>query len=450
MAVTTGLVLAGVSAAAAAKGSIDARKAQKESLALQKEAMTQGASGGISGNPQTGQVDIQALDQLTREMARKNALESAQLEQELNPEVASLRRQSIEALQGDLSPDAYDQATRAGLLSDFAGAGRVGQSQLSRDVYSRAAEDLALGSSIPQDVQNLITRRAAAQSGRVGGGLELGRDITARDLGLTSLDLMNNRLNVAQGVGAQTDAFNLNADQMRAQQRLQNAGLIANMGNADVTRRLAIANLSQGIDQPISGLDPGAAAALAVGNTSALQSYLANQQALAAQNKNASNEATGQLLGQLPGLVGAVGGLFNKTPTSTYTSPYTSLPSFNTTLGYNPPTTTGAYGSVYTPTYTTPSFTTTQGQYGSVYTPQFSPNTNLFCWVARSAYGPCNPKWRQFRGWMLNRAPSVIRKAYGRFGPSFAKWLDRHAQFKPAVRYVMDAILEAQPQPIGG
>jgi hypothetical protein len=40
-------------------------------------------------------------------------------------------------------------------------------------------------------------------------------------------------------------------------------------------------------------------------------------------------------------------------------------------------------------------------------------NTSLFCWVAREVYGVDNPKWLQFREWMLEDSPllkTIIRK----------------------------------------
>jgi len=455
---TLATVAKGVGAVAGAVGAVKSLTSKPSAPSAPSGSVN---SSTPTSNPQTGQVDIAALDQITRDMAVKNAEQSAALEQRLNPEVASLRKQSIESLQQDLGPDAYDQTLRQGLLSDFNNVrptGVSGQSQLSQDAYNQAAQNLAMGGAIPQDVQNMLTRRAAAQSGRVGGGLELGRDITARDLGLTSLDLMNNRLNTAQSFGAQTDQFNLSADQLRAQQqqaalneRLQSAGLVANIGNADATRRLAIANLTQGINQPITGLDPGAAAAVSIGNVNALQAYLANQQELQAQQQNAKNSATGNLIGQLPGAISAVGGLF-KGGSST---PSYSMPSFNTSLGSLPS---------YTPSFSSPSiyansaampvagalpsfnyssaFPTTTGQYGSVFTPQFTASSPSFpCWIARAAYGICNPRWMEFRSWLIHDAPSIVRKAYIRFGPRIGDWLHRNPSFKPSVRFVMDAIL---------
>ena len=42
------------------------------------------------------------------------------------------------------------------------------------------------------------------------------------------------------------------------------------------------------------------------------------------------------------------------------------------------------------------------------------------CWVAREVYGIENPKWLEFREWMLNDAPSWLRNLYLKYGESSA------------------------------
>jgi hypothetical protein len=61
-----------------------------------------------------------------------------------------------------------------------------------------------------------------------------------------------------------------------------------------------------------------------------------------------------------------------------------------------------------------------------------------FCWLARSAYGAYDPRWKRFRYWMLAKAPRTLRKAYIRRGPQAARWLEEHARFKPMVGMLMD------------
>jgi hypothetical protein len=61
-----------------------------------------------------------------------------------------------------------------------------------------------------------------------------------------------------------------------------------------------------------------------------------------------------------------------------------------------------------------------------------------FCWLARSAYGAYDPRWKRFRYWMLAKAPRMLREAYQRCGPQAARWLEAHSGFKPVVRMLMD------------
>lgn len=67
-----------------------------------------------------------------------------------------------------------------------------------------------------------------------------------------------------------------------------------------------------------------------------------------------------------------------------------------------------------------------------------------YCWVARSVYGWQNPKWQEFRSWMLLEAPAWFQKFYLKHGPGIAFWLDHHPWAKPPVRAVMDAILRGR------
>jgi hypothetical protein len=66
-----------------------------------------------------------------------------------------------------------------------------------------------------------------------------------------------------------------------------------------------------------------------------------------------------------------------------------------------------------------------------------------FCWVAREVYGDLDPRWLQFRGWMLADAPGWLRTAYATHGRSFAGWLRPRPVARAAVRAAMDRVLEA-------
>jgi hypothetical protein len=385
MAVTTAAVIGAASAiggtAMAAKGASDARKA-----------------AAASANAPAPQVNIAQTDQLAREAALRNAQDSAALEKQFNPGAADLRAGSLQALIASLNdqggqnsifqsfvnqgaPALSPLGTRPGVGTDNAAllaqiAAQAGQpltnqgfdSALTRAAVQRAQDDLALGSQLPQDVRNLVARQALARSGSVTGGLGLGRDLMARDLGLTSLDLRNQRLQAAAQLGSQeagleqanaamraqaeqfgrqnllqsqsaidaqdaraaqnyaTDAqIAANRDALAASNYFNQAGLFNQIANGDFARALSAAQFGQNIAQPMSGLDPGSIANLAVGN---VNSQAGKQQQAFGLQAGAANALTG-FGSQLAGTgMGALSQYYNRpaaapvyTPSPT---PYTS------------------------------------------------------------------------------------------------------------------------------
>ena len=66
-----------------------------------------------------------------------------------------------------------------------------------------------------------------------------------------------------------------------------------------------------------------------------------------------------------------------------------------------------------------------------------------WCWIAREVYGEDNPKWKQFRSWVLGKAPDWFREWYGSNGPSVAEWLKDKPELKARIKIFMDSKLEA-------
>lgn len=60
------------------------------------------------------------------------------------------------------------------------------------------------------------------------------------------------------------------------------------------------------------------------------------------------------------------------------------------------------------------------------------------CWVAREVYGVENPKWLQFRAWLVFESPRWFCKLYMIHGPRFAEWLHDKPKLKALVRKWMD------------
>lgn len=69
------------------------------------------------------------------------------------------------------------------------------QGQLREQTTKSILDELGLGGQLPQDVQEIVLRNAFSKGGMSGiGGSQMGRNLAARDLGLTSLDLLNQRI----------------------------------------------------------------------------------------------------------------------------------------------------------------------------------------------------------------------------------------------------------------
>ena len=67
------------------------------------------------------------------------------------------------------------------------------------------------------------------------------------------------------------------------------------------------------------------------------------------------------------------------------------------------------------------------------------------CWVAREVYGPLDPRWMQFRGWLLTSAPEWLLDLYAQHGEAFATWLHDKPGTKALLKAAMDQVIDACP-----
>lgn len=270
----TGAAILAAGALSAGAGMMSANSAAKAAAAAADKA----------------KIDINALDAQTRAMALRNAQDSAALEKALTPEVPELRTAANKAVLSGLTPDSRMEGAANSLY------GRLGQgatSPLLQAAIEKARADLALGGRLSQDQQNEATRRGAAAAGTSTGGLGLGRDLAARDLGLTSYQVEQQRLANAAGIGGQE----LGMNQFNANNFLNQFSALQTYGSNRRSQDLAAAQYGESIQQPVVGMDPSAAANVAVGNSNAASAAAAN----AANIKGASAQGMTQLGGQLLG-----------------------------------------------------------------------------------------------------------------------------------------------------
>jgi len=61
------------------------------------------------------------------------------------------------------------------------------------------------------------------------------------------------------------------------------------------------------------------------------------------------------------------------------------------------------------------------------------------CWVAREVYGEDNPKWLQFREWVIGYSPNWFYKAYSKYGEKMAAVVAKVPALKVVIRPFMDA-----------
>jgi len=370
--VGTGAAILGASLIGGATAASASSKASKAA----SQAADAAKSAGINVADVAAQANQQAL---------KNARDSVALEKELTPETAALRTESMKKLlaaQGN-APKAYaeqvaptpyaqqmvdklDPKYRDALTNMFNEKQQFqdyGQGALSNEANAMALEQLRLGGKLDQETANQVGRTSAARAGRVGGGaLGLGRDLSARDLGLTSIGLQNQRLGMANQFGREQDAFaaqrsgamnsynlqqqaqranlglgleNLNVadrayagqvfnanradynanNQLASQIYNQNRDYYANQNQQNFSNMYNTAQFAQGIARPVTGLDPGSIADLYVGNSNAKQSALQNAAAIRAQGASGLMGVGGQILGSA---VGGIMGAASKAPPPVY------------------------------------------------------------------------------------------------------------------------------------
>lgn len=278
--------MAGVSLA----GQLIAKNQQKKALAGQKG------------------VDIDALDQKARDIAARNARESAALEEALTPEVPQLRRTANRGVLSGLGSSDSEMASESALMKGLDGPGVAQvQSPLLQAAIAKAKADLELGGTLPLDVRNMVARRAGAQAGTVGGNMGLGRDIAARDLGLTSLDLSNQRLQNASTIGGQEMQMgfgNADIDFRNAGTMLSQIQMLNSINQNRFGRNLAAAGYGESIQRPTVGLDPGSVVDLTVGNTNMSNAAAANKANINGKQVNDWTKFAGSVLGQYMGKAG--------------------------------------------------------------------------------------------------------------------------------------------------
>lgn len=263
----------------AAVGAVASNNAAKKAAAATRDAA------------KMSQVDIDKIDEQTRRIALRNAAESAALEKAMTPEVPELRtaanREIIAGL-NDKSSDSYRAMLEARL-------GKNLETPLLKEALAKARADLGLGGKLSVDVQNAVTRRGLATAGAVGPGLGLGRDIVARDLGLSSYNIENDRLATALKAGELEQGLATDNETSM----LNNLQLLQQINSGKRNFALGAGQYGESIRQPIVGLDPSSIANMVAGNATNAGAALSNQANIYGAQGQGYLQAAGQMSGAL-------------------------------------------------------------------------------------------------------------------------------------------------------
>ncbi len=316
-----GALIGGLSAGAAAGGMTALTGA---ALGASVGGMAQGYFDGQSAKKAAAnaaanaKVDIAALDNQTREIAKKNAFDAANLEKQLTPEVPQLRTAANNAVLGGIGGNANQESMANFVMSRFGqpitGGGTM-NTPLLNEAIAKARADLGLGGQLSLDQRNEATRRGATAAGTVssGRGLGLGRDLSARDLGMTSYQVEQQRLaNAAMFTPQESQNqatmlnYGLQSDIANNQNLMTQYGALNSYYNNLRQQDLAAAQYGQSISQPVVGLDPSAVANISIGNQNNQTQAAMNAANIKAQQGQNLMGFGGQLLGY--GLMGGFGG----------------------------------------------------------------------------------------------------------------------------------------------
>ncbi len=294
-------------------------------------AVVGGLAGLFSGGKKQSKVTYQPLDIAkiisdARTQAAENYRQSFELERQVNPQQAALRGQTNIALSNLASGNTPGVQASYRLL-DQALTGPIanaesGTNSLLEESASRILNNLRLGGALGADAQQQAVKAALEKAGTSGiSGSGAARGLVARDLGLTSMAVENQRIGQAQQAGAQQAQLGLAREQLRLQDFLGRSGLAQNVAAQDAQRTGLLASIVDARALPEPGLNPGAIASLYVADNNARNQVGTTNAAIAQQQRNQNlNSLLG--LGSMAagGGFDALSGLFKRPGTSSGTN----------------------------------------------------------------------------------------------------------------------------------
>lgn len=274
-----------------------------------------GAVGLFSGKskgpttPSYQPLDISKIITDAREGARTNLASSIQLEQQYLPGTAALRgtaNESLQALAAGQTPGIQARDTLLQLLGKDAVS-----NPLLEESASRILGNLRLGGALGPDVQAQAMQAALQKGGAAGiSGSGAARGLVARDLGLTSLGLEQQRIEQAHKAGQAMAT-------LRLQDIATRGNITGNAATADANRFLNLAQLIDARAYPEAGLNPASIANLYIADNNARNQINTNAAAINSAQRNANLNAMLGFGSQVAGggydsTIGSIAGLFGR------------------------------------------------------------------------------------------------------------------------------------------
>lgn len=214
-------------------------------------------------------LDLGKLIEDARGQYAKNYSDQLALERQFNPGQAALRDLSNAGLTNLSTGNTQALRMRDSLLasgrSDLLDTGAA--NPLLAESSDSILNSLRMGGNLSAETQNAVTRGALQKGGFAGiSGSQAGRGLVARDLGLTSLALEQQRqqAGLTAGQALSQDAASRSTQALNRFNAL--SGFAGNVAGQDIDTQLRLASEMSGRPYPVAGLNPASTFSAAIGD----------------------------------------------------------------------------------------------------------------------------------------------------------------------------------------
>ena len=214
-------------------------------------------------------LDLNKLIEDARSQYAKNYSDQLALERQFNPGQAALRDLSNAGLTNLSTGNTTALRARDSLLasgrSDLLDTGAA--NPLLAESSDSILNSLRLGGNLSAETQNAVTRGALQKGGFAGiSGSQAGRGLVARDLGLTSLALEQQRQQAGLTAGQALSQDAASRSKQAFDRFSALSGFTGQAAGQDIETQLRLAAEMSGRPYPVAGLNPASTFAAATGD----------------------------------------------------------------------------------------------------------------------------------------------------------------------------------------